>query len=299
MKTLPFFILFVSLSAGLSFLYALFFWFYFHYRPLEMSRTFTGFVVPALLTLLVVILVLRPAMEGNPVFQFRLKNLQEFILFIAGICIFIPLYFSTEYMKFFLPRIQEVTTPDGIREFQPGTFYRIQIFYADKKNAGNYFSSNIAGKQGEYARLGMYFVCPMLSTPADSVSGKRTAVWTGSYSSMTQNRYARSSAVISGEDFLEKSKLAFMDKDFSLQKTFYIPESSGFRDNLDSAMRHSPVFDATADNILLYPLDDSIQRQQKIRLLWTLFTLLGGIAVWGILVFSLAYFRGGNSFDHA
>ena len=138
--------LFCLLSTCSIVFYSGVFWYYHHYHPFELDRSVPGFIIPAILTILLVLIFLRPAVNASPLFSFNIKNLNEFLLFLAGLGIFIPLYFSTEYMKFFRPRIIEISSPAGVTVNNSGTFYHIDAFYANKQKAGTFFSSHIAGK---------------------------------------------------------------------------------------------------------------------------------------------------------
>ncbi len=290
MKILSLICHYAIFSLSILILFSILYWVYYHYSLYSIKRIYTEFITPAILALLITLMFISPKISGLAAFEFNTPRLYNFLLFLAALGMFIPMFCSSQYMQFFLPQKQGLLFPSEITSIKRGTYYQFKECYADKQNVFTYVTGNSAGKSDEYHRTQIYFICPLINTPKDTVNISNVKLWTGTYFSRSESRYSRPQGLQSDFEVYKANCLKeFLEKDYSSKSVYYSPQSSGFRDNFISAIQ-SYVNNKNQEMNLLIPLDNNLTDTAHKRLLWVVISYIAGIVLWSIIV-GIAYFR--------
>ncbi|MBM3404672.1 MAG: hypothetical protein FJY10_07255 [Bacteroidetes bacterium] len=285
--------LFVVCLSGVLLVYAALFWYYFHFHPFHINITFSEYIIPFVITLLVTLICIRPAYISHFGDFIKNRKLMDLLVFLAGCGILIPLFFSIQYMKVFSPRIVEVGTPSCIRKERPSRYYRIMNYFIDHGHMVHARTSNTAGKYSEYMRLNLFYAAPLKDYREDKTFGSSYNVWTGMHFGRTNSRRAINPKIVGFDEFERLSLPTFKSFNQAKEDMFYIPDPSGFRDGFEKALKENGMLDhGTIPPLILLPVADMIANQQRTRLIWVLGTVAGSIILGWLTIFLLNYLRG-------
>ena len=271
-------------SLGVLILYSIIYWINYHYNTVSIKRIYSEFFIPLVLALLIILLFISPKIAGLPEFQFTKPGLYNFLMFFAVAGIFIPLFCSSQYMQFFLPKIEKYNSPEEITSIKRGTYYSFRECYAYKQGVHLYVTGNVAGKSSEYRRISIFFICPFIKSPNGADTNASVKLWTGTYFSRSESRFSRPKDL--QPDFDEYKAICtklFQEKEYSSDIVFYSPQESGFRDQLITAIKTTGRNDGDKYNVLI-PIDSSMSRSAHIRLVWMVLSYLAGVTLWALII---------------
>jgi rhomboid protease GluP len=276
------FIPFLVVNFGLLIGYTLLHWLIFiKLDIINLKEIYTNFGIPAALTGIFTIFVLRPKLKALNL-KAKRGDLVDFYSLILWIILSIPLVIAQEYVVSATGILTEVNSINDINESKLSKYYSLNRYYIDKQKVGINTTADVSGKNNESFNMHIYVAMPIFEKPADTIISKPKA-WLGVvFQETISNRLDDSEKDKKFRLFAQMSESKF--KYLDVTKFIYLDRigNSDKKDGLVKAIQLNKYYDS--NEIVFMSKNEPFEARNGSKLEWLIGATFVGSIIWLIML---------------
>jgi rhomboid protease GluP len=246
-----------------------------------LKEIITNFGIPAILTGLVALILVRPKLK---ILKLKVKrgDWKDFYTFILWILLSVPLIIAQEYIVTASGELSELNSIDAIDKAGPTKFYTLKHYYIDKKAAGIHSAFDVSGKHNNNFNMHIYVALPIFEKEADTSKAACSAWLALDYNETISNRLEASEKESMYQEFATRSQQDFDQKDVS--RFIYLNRigNSDRKDGLLEAIKKNTL--VKGSETILVPVNEPFEARNGSKLFWIGESSLIGLSIWFIML---------------
>ena len=213
----------------------------------------------------------------------RSGDLPGLYVFVACFAIAIPTTIAQSYLQTATGKLTRLDDISQIAKQPPTKYYTLNKFYIDKAHPGVNTTFKVSGKNGQYFEMNIYFVLPILTSPADTANASCAAWYGVKYHEQISNNLSRDAKEALFQAFADGSQANFEKRDHDQFVYFDRIGNNDDHKGYLSAIGKNTYFSGNSTTVLV-PVDEPFESRNGNKLPWIFGSFAIGAAVWLIMI---------------
>jgi membrane associated rhomboid family serine protease len=205
-------------------------------------------------------------------------------LFSAVLAIGIPAFIAQEYLSTATGKLTRLENIGQIQKQPPTKYYTLTKYYVDKAHPGIHPKVTISGKHNQDFNMYLYFVLPILTSPADTASGNCLAWYGIKYQKRISTPGDKQERMAAYEAFARESQEDFDQQDVGQFVYLIRLGNTDDRKGYAAAIKSSQPDNANASTTILLPVNEPFDNRNGHKLAWIFGSLAIGATFWLLMV---------------